>query len=78
MEISKIDIQVKVEQLKSIKVITNEGDVDANAEFDMLGVNPLPGASLLIGNHELFCKRIHQLSLGWNYTNLPSDFKLPF
>ena len=75
MEISKIDIHVKVEQLKSLKVITNEGDVDANAEFDMLGVNPLPGAYLLIGNHELFCKRVHRLSLGWSYTNLPSDFK---
>ena len=74
MEITKIDIEVKVEELKSIKVITNQGDVDANAEFDMLGVNPLAGASMLIGNHELFCKRVHQLSLGWSFTNLPSDF----
>ena len=60
MEISKIDIEVKVEGLKNIKVITNQGDVDANAEFDMLGVSPLEGASMMIGNHELFCKRIHQ------------------
>lgn len=75
MEIFKIDIEVKVEGLKNIKVITNQGDVDANAEFDMLGVNPLEGASMMIGNHELFCKRIHQLSLGWRYTNLPSDFE---
>ncbi len=74
MEITKIDIEVKVKELKNIKVITNQGDVDANAEFDMLGVNPLVGASMMIGNHELFCKRIHQLSLGWSYTNLPSDY----
>ena len=75
MQITKIDIEVKVKELKNIKVITNQGDVDANAEFDMLGVNPLVGASIMIGNHELFCKRIHQLSLGWSYTNLPSDFE---
>ena len=74
-EITKIDIQVKVSDLKNIKVITNQGEVDPNAEFDMLGVNPLIGDFMLFGNHELFCKRLNNLSFGWSYTNLPSDFK---
>ena len=74
MEITKIDIQVKVSELKNIKVITSQGEVDPNAEFEMLGVNPLIGASILFGNHELFCKRLNKLSFGWSYTNLPSDY----
>lgn len=74
MEITKIDIEVKVAKLKNLKVITSQGLVDANAEFDMLGVNPLLGATMMVGNHELFCKRVNKLSMGWRYTNLPIDF----
>ena len=29
----------------------------------------------MLGTHELFCKRVNQLSLGWSYTNLPNDFE---
>ena len=73
MEITKIDIDVKVLELKNPKVITNQGMVDSNSEFDLLGVNPLIGSSIMLGTHELFCKRVNQLSLGWSYTNLPND-----
>tara|TARA_B100001059_G_scaffold100683_1_gene100428 strand:+ start:82190 stop:85942 length:3753 start_codon:yes stop_codon:yes gene_type:complete len=74
MEISKIDVDVKVLELKNLKVITNQGMVDVNSEFDLLGVNPLIGSSIMLGTHELFCKRVNQLSLGWTYTNLPNDY----
>ena len=75
MVITKIDIDVKVLELKNLKIITNQGMVDSNSEFDLLGVNPLIGSSIMLGTHELFCKRVNQLSLGWSYTNLPNDFE---
>ena len=75
MVITKIDIDVKVLKLKNLKIITNQGMVDSNSEFDLLGVNPLIGSSIMLGTHELFCKRVNQLSLGWSYTNLPNDFE---
>lgn len=74
MEIKKIDIQANVKQLKKLKAITKQGNLDVTSEFEMLGVNPISGSTLMIGSHELFCKQIESLSLGWEYTNLPDEF----
>ena len=74
MKITKIEISVKVKQLKNLKAINKEGVLDLNSEFDMLGVNPIVGSTLMIGTHEIFCKKIMKLSIGWDYTNLPNEF----
>jgi len=74
MEIFKIDIDVKVKNLKDVKALNTLGEIDINGEFEILGATPKKGASILIGSHELFCKPISSFSIGWEYTNLPAEF----
>lgn len=75
MELSKIDIDVKVENLKNIKALNDTGELDINAEFEILGSTPKPGDSILIGAHELFCKKVDELGLSWDYSNLPIGYE---
>ena len=75
MELSKIDIDVKVQNLKNISVINNSGELDVNSEFEILGSTPKVGDSVLIGSNELFCKKLDKLGVGWEYTNLPIGYE---
>ena len=73
MELSKIEIDVKVEGLNKLTAINKQGNVDLNSEFEILGAAPTKGTSITIGSNELFCKPISKLSLRWEYKNLPVE-----
>lgn len=70
MQLNKIDIHVKVENLKSINCYVNKEEVDIKSEFEIFGATPRQGSSLIIGTDQLFNKKVKNLSLGWDYTNL--------
>jgi hypothetical protein len=70
MELSKIDLNIKVENLKSFNCYVNSEEVDISSEFEVFGAIPKQGSNLIIGTDELFNKDITKLSIGWDYTNL--------
>ena len=72
MELHKIDLKVKVENLKRINCYVNNEEVDIKSEFEIFGVTPKKGSNLVIGTAELFNKKINKLSIGWEYKNLNS------
>ena len=70
MQVSKIDLKVKVKNLKKFNCYVNNEEVDIKSEFELFGATPKKGSNLIIGSDELFNKRISDLSVNWNYTNL--------
>ncbi len=72
LELDEITIDVKVDQLKQLNLITNNGSVDDSSPFELLGSTPKKGSYLLIGNDELFCKQLTKLEMGWEYFSLPT------
>lgn len=78
MKIDQIDIKTEVSGLKNLQLLTNSDVVDPNSSFEMFGARPRVGSYLLIGSHELFNKNIDEISLSWDFENLPvehDDFK---
>jgi len=71
LELEEIQIEVKVEELKNLFLNSNNGALDASGPFDLLGAGPKKGSYLLIGNDEIFSKRIDSLQIGWEYHGLP-------
>lgn len=72
LELDDITIDVQVNQLKQLNLITNNGSIDDTAPFELLGATPKKGSYLLIGNDELFCKQLTKLEMGWDYFSLPT------
>lgn len=72
MELHKIDLNVKVENLKKFKCFVNNEEVDIKSEFEIFGATPKKGSNLVLGAEELFNKKINELSIGWEYENLIS------
>ena len=70
MEISRIDLNVKVDKLKTFNCYVNNEEVDITSEFEIFGATPKEGSNLIIGTDELFNKKITKLSIDWDYTNL--------
>ena len=70
MQIFRIDLNVKVDKLKSFNCYVNNEEVDIKSEFEIFGATPKKGSNLIIGTDELFNKNISQLSIEWDYTNL--------
>lgn len=77
MKINRIEMNVSVSDLKQITALTNSELVDTNSAFEMFGALPSKGSYLLIGTEELFNKPVHNISLEWEYANLP-DTKTNF
>lgn len=75
MELNRIDINVKVKNLKKFNCYTNGEEVDLNADFDLFGAMPKIGSNLIIGSDELFNKKINKLSVNWDYANFSSLIK---
>ncbi|GGE16935.1 hypothetical protein [Psychroflexus salis] len=71
MKINRIELNVDVSNLKQITALTNSELVDTNSAFEMFGALPIKGSYLLIGTEELFNKPITNISLGWEFANLP-------
>lgn len=72
MELDRVDLNVKVEHLKKMNCYVNSEEVDIKSEFEIFGVTPKKGSNLVLGTEELFNKKIHKLSIGWDYKNLNS------
>lgn len=70
MELLKIDLNVKVENLKNFDCYVNNEEVDINSEFELFGATPKKGDNLIIKSDELFNKKIKGLSVDWKYKNL--------
>lgn len=71
LELEQIKISVAVEQLKSLSLHSNFGQLDQSIPFDLLGPTPKVGSYLLIGNDEIFSKDLDELKIGWTYFGLP-------
>lgn len=70
MQIFRIDLNVKVDKLKSFNCYVNNEEVDIKSEFEIFGATPKKGSNLIIATDELFNKNISELSIEWDYTNL--------
>lgn len=70
MQVSKIDLNVKVKNLKKFNCYVNNEEVDIKSEFELFGATPKKGSNLIIGSDELFNKKISEVSVNWKYTNL--------
>ncbi|CAN0445288.1 unnamed protein product, partial [Scytosiphon promiscuus] len=70
MKLTSIDINVKVENLKKLNCFVNRENVDSNSEFELFGGIPKVGSNMIIGTDEIFNKKITQLSVAWQYSNL--------
>lgn len=70
MNLIKIDLNVKVENLKNLNCYVNNEEVDINSDFELFGSTPKKGDHLIIKSEELFNKKIRKLSIDWNYKNL--------
>ena len=73
LNLEEIQIDVKVQDLKNLYLNSSNGPLDDSGPFDLLGASPIKGSYLLIGNDEIFSKRIDSLQIGWDYHGLPTD-----
>lgn len=70
MNLLKIDLNIKVENLKNFDCYVNNEEIDINSDFEMFGATPKKGDHLIIKSDEIFNKKIRKLSVDWNYKNL--------
>lgn len=73
MKIDQIDIKTEVTGLKKLQLLTNSDTLDSNSSFEMFGTKPRVGSYLLIGSSELFNKNVDEISISWDFENLPVD-----
>ncbi|GGE41034.1 hypothetical protein [Psychroflexus planctonicus] len=70
MELSKIDINVNVKNLKQFNCFVNKDRIDINSDFELFGAIPNVKSSLIIASDELFNKKVKSVGIEWDYTNL--------
>jgi hypothetical protein len=70
MELHKVDLNVKVENLKNFNCYVNNEEIDIKSEFEIFGVTPKKGSNMVLGTEELFNKKIKELSVSWEFKNL--------
>lgn len=73
MELEKIVIKAAVEELKTHQLFNETGPLESEFPFYPFGEQAMQGANLLIGNAELFQKKLDRLSVAINWLNLPKD-----
>lgn len=71
LELETVRIETRVKGLKSLTLLNELGLIDATAPFYPFGPMPNRSAYLLIGNAELFRKRLNALSFHIEWNNLP-------
>ena len=75
LELTEIGIHVSVQDLRNLVLHSSNGPLDDSGPFELLGAGPKKGSFLLVGNEEVFSKRLDELQVGWNYQGLPLDEK---
>ncbi|MBM3442378.1 MAG: hypothetical protein FJX89_06715 [Bacteroidetes bacterium] len=73
LELDDIEVNVQVNDLRHLHLHSSTGALDDAGPFEILGAAPKRGSFLLIGNDEVFCKKLDSLQVGWSYLGLPLD-----
>jgi hypothetical protein len=73
LDMEEVDIQVSVRDLRTHRLHSSSGPLDDSGPFELLGISPKKGSFLLIGNDEIFAKRMDSLQIGWEFYGLPFD-----
>jgi hypothetical protein len=73
LQLEEVRISVDVKGLRSISLYNDIGPVDATAPFAPFGSVPHRNSYLLIGNSELFKKKLDDLQLSIEWNNLPAE-----
>jgi hypothetical protein len=75
LDMEEVDIKVGVQDLRTLRLHSSTGPLDDAGPFEILGASPKKGSFLLIGNDEIFAKRLDSLQIGWDFYGLPFDEK---
>ena len=71
LTIETCEIRVEVSEMKNLSVFNDLGKLDITVPFSPFGSAPESGAYFLIGNEEIFQKRITDLAIDIKWHNLP-------
>ncbi len=73
--VSKIDLEVKVENLKTLAVSNDFGPVDTSKPFQPFGASPVKNSALIIGSKEAFQKSLSTATINiiWQNPPIPYD-----
>jgi hypothetical protein len=72
LRFDQIDIEVEVDKLKSFVVFNDMGRLDSTQPFQALGPIPQLGSYMLLGNAEIFRKKVTNLKINIEWQNLPA------
>jgi hypothetical protein len=70
--LENIFLEVEVKKLRQLDVFNDAGKQDISQPFPLFGPIPTRGSYVLIGNAELFKKRLSKLQLQLDWHNLPN------
>lgn len=71
LELEELKVQVKVSDLRNLSLHSSTGPLSDSGPFELLGASPVKGSFLLIGNDEIFSKKLDDLQIGWDFYALP-------
>lgn len=71
--VQRCEIDVEVQNIKSLEVHNDLGQLDASKPFYPFGSTPDIGSYLLVGHDELCLKKLEDVSLDFRWHNLPRD-----
>lgn len=71
LRFEQIDIDVEVDKIKNVTMFNEIGRLDSSQPFQAFGAIPTPGSYMLVGNAELFRKKLETLKFYIEWQNLP-------
>lgn len=71
--LDSLDIEVSVDRLRTVNVCNDLSRLDATQPFQAFGPSPNIGSYFLVGNHELFSKKLTELEFKVEWHNLPEN-----
>lgn len=72
LRFDQVDIEVDVDRVKSLVVFNDLGRLDSTQPFQALGPIPQTGSYMLLGNAEVFRKKLTDLHIFIEWQNLPN------
>lgn len=73
LTLDQIDIETKVSEVKDLLLYNQEGSISPANPFYPFGGQPNRGAYFIIGKNEIFQKPLNDLSINFEWFNLPED-----
>lgn len=71
LKIANVEIEVEVEGMKKFDLFSDFGAIDNRQPFAPFGAQPTVGSSLLIGNPEIFRKKLNKFSVDIEWKDIP-------